>query len=238
MSEWKARRFWKDATVERDGTEYTVHLDGRQVKTPGKLPLVVPTKALADAITREWAVQDESVDPRTMPVTRSANAAIDKVTPQMTEVVQLLADYADADLTCYRVAEPAELVARQSAAWDPLLDWTEHEFGARLIPVQGVMHAPQAQAVLQRLTVPLHAMSAFELTGFHDLVSLSGSFVIGLAAAHRHVSVDVLWGLSRIDEVWQQEQWGVDVEAAAMAKNKNTAFLEARDFHGLARFFN
>lgn len=236
MSEWKARRFWKDATVEAEGDGFTVHLDGRPVRTPGKSPLVVPTQEMAEAITREWAAQKDTIDPTTMPVTRSANSAIDKVAPQLAEVAQMLADYGDADLICYRAAEPLELVARQSAAWNPLLDWAQATFDARLIPVQGVMHAPQSPVALQRLTAPLHQMNAFELTGVHDLVSLSGSLVVGLAVTREYMPAEALWSLSRIDEIWQQEQWGVDDEAAAMAENKRTAFLNSWKFYRLTRF--
>jgi chaperone required for assembly of F1-ATPase len=129
-------------------------------------------------------------------------------------------------------------VARQGAAWDPLLKWADEEFGARLIPVQGVIHVPQPAVSLARLSAPLHGMSAFELTGFHDLVSLSGSLVIGLAAIRRHLPIDTLWTLSRIDETWQREQWGADDEADRAAENKRLAFLEAWEFYRLTQFSN
>ena len=140
---WTAKRFWTDATVEEAAQGFTVRLDGRAVKTPAKAELVVPTTAMAEAIAQEWQAQDEVIDPNSMPVTRSANAAIDKVTAQFKEVADMLAAYGDSDVTCYRADTPDSLVARQAAAWDPLLEWAAVTFGARLFPVQGVMHAPQ-----------------------------------------------------------------------------------------------
>ena len=132
MSEWKAKRFWKAARTEEADGGFTVLLDTRTVKTPAKAALVVPTQTMADAIAAEWDAQDEVVDPTKMPFTRSANSAIDKVSVQHAEVAQMLADYGDADLLCYRAERPQGLIDRQAAAWDPLLDWAADALGARL----------------------------------------------------------------------------------------------------------
>ena len=233
MTEWKARRFWKDVTVEPHASGFGVRLDDRPVKTPGKADLAVPSRALADEIAAEWAAQDEVIAPLTMPFTRAANSAIEKVTPQRFEVAEMLAAYGDSDLTCYRADSPEGLVLRQSEAWDPLLDWAADTFGARLIPVEGGMHQPQPAAALSALSAEVHRMDPFELTGFHDLVSLSGSLVIGLAATRNLLPVEDLWERSRIDETWQAEQWGVDDEAAELAEAKRTDFLRAHRFFHL-----
>ncbi|MCD1626278.1 ATPase [Seohaeicola saemankumensis] len=235
MSEWKAKRFWKDATVslERDG--YGVLLDGRPVRTPAKALLVLPTRALADAIAAEWDAQQGSIDPRSMPLTRSANAAIDKVAVQHGEVAQMIADYGDSDLLCYRAPAPAELVARQHEIWDPLLDWAANVLGARLGIASGVVHVPQEPVALDRLSQRVHAMDSFALAAFHDLVSLSGSLIIGFAATLDHLEIERLWQVSRLDEDWQIEQWGADEDAAALAETKRLAFLHAKRFHDLSR---
>ena len=235
MSEWKAKRFWKAADVAEEGGGFTVRLDGRPVKTPAKSPLVVPTPQMAQAIAAEWDAQEDVIDPGSMPVTRAANAALDKVRPQHAEVAQMIADYGDADLLCYRADSPAELVQRQAEAWDPLLDWAARDLGARLRPVTGVMHAPQDATALRTLSERVHKMEAFTLTAFHDLVSLSGSLVIGFSALHDLHDTATLWRLSRIDETWQEDQWGTDEEAAALAARKESDFFAAKRFHDLAR---
>ena len=235
MSEWKLKRFWDAAGVLPGDQGFAVQLDGRPVKTPAKSALVVPTRALADKIAGEWAAVDEQINPATMPFTRSANAAIDKVTRQHGEVADMLAAYGDADLICYRAEGPQALIARQAASWDPLLDWLEATYGARLMPVQGVIHAPQDPRALNILSGAVHALDSFALTAFHDLVSLSGSLTIGFAALHDQHDPEVLWQLSRLDELWQEEQWGRDEEAQAMAARKESDFFHARDFYNLSR---
>ncbi|WP_417729026.1 ATP12 family chaperone protein [Roseovarius sp.] len=235
MSEWKAKRFWKEAGVVEEENGFGVRLDGRVVRTPAKAALIVPTRALAQAIAAEWDAQEGKIDPKTMPFTRSANAAIDKVARQQAEVVEMLAAYGDSDLICYRATSPVELVKKQAEAWDPLVDWAESVLSAKLLLVEGVVHVPQDAQAIARLKAHVEALDTWALTAFHDLVSISGSLVIGFASLNDFYPIDVLWSLSRIDETWQAEQWGSDEEAEEMAARKQYDFLHAKRFYDLSR---
>lgn len=235
MSGWAAKRFWKSATAEACEGGFTVRLDGRPVKTPAKASLVLPTLAMAQAIAAEWDAQDGAIQPQTMPCTRSANAAIDKVAPQFAEVAAMIAAYGGSDLLCYRAEAPEGLVARQKAGWDPLLDWAKGRFGAALVTGPGVMPVRQDPAALDRLAAPLFAATPFEMAALHDLVSISGSLVLGLAVAEGHLTSDQAWELSRIDEAWQIEHWGEDDEASESAAVKQAALAHAARFLGLCR---
>jgi chaperone required for assembly of F1-ATPase len=235
MSEWKAKRFWTSAQVVPSDDGFGIALDGRPVKTPAKQVLAVPTEAFADAIAREWDAQAEVIDPRSMPFTRTANVAIDKVVSQKAEVSKMLADYGDSDLLCYRADRPQELVQRQSDLWDPVLEWAAQTYGARLLPRIGVVHEPQSEIALSRLSEPVFAMSHFELAAFHDLVSLSGSLVLALACTQDLYDSGRIWDISRLDEIWQIEQWGADDDAEAVAHIKRAAFLHAKQVFDLLK---
>ncbi len=213
---------------------FGIGLDNRRVKTPAKASLLVPTEPLARAIAAEWQAQQGVIDPATMPFTRSANSAIDKVAPQRAEVTDLIADYGDADLICYRATAPDRLIRRQAAAWDPLLAWSAG-LGAPLTAQSGVMHVAQAPAALAALRARIEALDLFALTAFHDLVSLSGSLVIGLAVIEALHPPERLWELSRIDETWAVEVWGADEEAVAAGAAKQRDFLHAAAFYTLSR---
>ncbi|MEO9781142.1 MAG: ATP12 family protein [Sedimentitalea sp.] len=235
MSDKKQKRFWKTTAVAKDGEGYAIELDQRRIKTPAKAALLLPTRPMAEAVAAEWDAQKEVINPLSMPVTRSANAAIDKVRHQHREVAEMLAAYGDTDLLCYRADTPEELIARQSDQWDPALDWAHETLGARLIPRNGVIHQPQPEAALACLAAPVHRMTEFELAGFHDLVSLSGSLILGFAAAANWRDADEIWQLSRLDENWQEEQWGADDEAQERTEIKRHAFLHAKRFIDLCR---
>ena len=231
MSGWARKRFWKAVTVTEGPEGFGVALDGRPVRTPAKAALVLPTRALATLVAEEWDAQGDTIRPETMPATRFANAAIDKVRGQFAEVAGLLTAYGETDLLCHRAEGPVELVARQAAAWDPLLDWAATRFGVRWSVTAGVMPVAQPPATLERLAAHVQGFSTFRLTAFHDLVAMPGSLVIGLAATEGLAPPEDLWRASRIDEDWQIEHWGTDDEAEALAALRRGSFLNA------ARFF-
>ena len=230
MNAWAPRRFWKAVSVQDGGGGWEIRLDGRPLLTPLKAPLVLPTRALADALAGEWDSVGERVDPGAMPWTRAANSAVDKVAPQREGVIALLTEYGATDLVSYRAGVPETLAARQAAAWDPLLDWAEATYGARLAVTTGVMPLQQDPEALFRLAAPLRGADAFALTALHDLVALTGSLVIGLAAAGEAEPPAALWDRSRIDETFQAEQWGQDDEADRAAAARRAEFLHAHRF--------
>lgn len=234
MSNWVAKRFWTDVNVVAQEGGFAVQLDTRHVKTPAKAPLIVPSRDMGEAIAGEWRAVNEKIDPNLMPFTRSANAAIDKVATQFEEVATMLAAYGGSDLLCYRADSPATLVERQSKCWDPLLDWAHETFGGRLVSTQGVMPVTQDETAVNALTAPLFSASSFELAAFHDLIAMSGSLVLALAVTQRRLLAQDAWKLSRIDESWQAEQWGVDDDDAQVAEIKHIAFMHAARFYQMA----
>lgn len=234
MSEWKAKRFWTTVTIVEAEPGFAINLDARPVKTPAKRTLVLPTRGFAKAVASEWEAQDAQINPQNMPFTRTANAALDKVSAQHAEVADMLAAYGDSDLLCYRAEGPVELVARQSRIWDPMLDWAETNLNARLEARAGVMHVGQAAEALARLSARVHAMTDFQLAAFHDLVSLSGSLILGFAATQDVAKADAIWDISRLDEIWQAEQWGADEDAEAAAAVKRAAFQHAKTVFDLS----
>ena len=234
MSNWVAKRFWSDVSVVEQDGGFGVQLDARPVKTPAKAPLIVPSRAMGDAIAVEWRAVEEKIDPNVMPFTRSANAAIDKVAIQFDEVATMLGAYGGSDLLCYRAGTPAKLVERQSEAWDPLLDWAYETFGGRLVSTTGVMPVTQDEIAVNALTAPLFSASSFELAAFHDLIAMSGSLVLALAVTQRRLPASEAWEMSRLDETWQAEQWGVDDDDAQVAEIKRIAFMHAARFYQMA----
>lgn len=236
MTEWVQKRFWRHATAVQAGPgAWNIELDGRQVRTPAKASLVLPNGALARSVAEEWAAQADEIDPISMPCTRSANAAIDKVSTQFEEVAGLICEYGNTDLLCYRADGPEGLIQRQAEAWDPLLDWAASGLGAPLAMTTGVIHIAQPANSLEALRARVTALSPFELTAMNDLVMLSGSLIIGLAVSHDVLPAEELWNRSRVDETWQKEQWGSDEEATAMASQKRSDFLHAYRFLCMCR---
>jgi chaperone required for assembly of F1-ATPase len=221
------KRFYQSAAVGEGGH---ILLDGRPVKTPGRRALAAPTAALAEAIADEWNAQGDLVDPRAMPLTGLANAAIDRIAPDAAAFARGLAAYGEADLLCYRVEGPAALAARQAELWDPILAWAQQRYEIVFEPALGIIHMPQPPETLARLAAAVAARDAFGLAGLSPLVTISGSLLIALALAEGALSLDQAWAAATLDEQWQAGQWGEDAEAAAALAGHR------RDFAAAARF--
>lgn len=209
------KRFYRDVTVERRDEHWLVLLDGREIKTPGKHRLALPTEALANALAGEWRAQEKVIDPATMPVTRIANAAIEGVADNLQPVANDIVSYAASDLLCYRASGPHALTVRQANAWDPVLAWAETELSARFVLAEGVMPVDQPRETLDRISEALRPMNAFQLAGLHVVTTLTGSAILALSIFKGHMSAAAAWSASHVDEDYQIEQWGEDGEAKA-----------------------
>lgn len=229
------KRFWKTVTIDPEEAGFAVRLDGRPLRTPAKAPCLMPTEALARAVAAEWEAQEGDVNPAAMPLTRAANTAIDRVAREFDAVAETVAAYGGTDLICYRAPHPEGLAARQAEAWDPLAGWAAETLGARLTLAEGVMHVAQPDDSLARLRDAVRAHDPWELTALHDLVTLTGSLVIGLAVSHGRLDADAAWPLGRIDEDWNVAEWGEDAEAAAYAARRQADFMTAARLLDLLR---
>lgn len=222
------KRFYKEVSVA-DGA---ILLDGKPVKTPARAALTLPTPELAETVAAEWRAQGEEIDPRTMKLTGLCNAAIDRITPDVTAFVRPLAAYAESDLLCYRADNPAELIARQAEAWDPLLAWARARFDVHFAVTSGIVHAPQPDATIARLGEALGVYDAFHLAGLAPIITIGGSLVTALALAEDEVDPDRAFDLTHLDELWQARRWGEDrlaLEARAARKRDFMAAAELLD---------
>lgn len=232
---WARRRFWQAAAAAPVAGGWGVALDGRPLMTPAGATLCLPTPALAAAVAGEWAAVAGAVNPAGMPLTRAANTAIDRVTADPKSVASEVAGWGGADLLCYRAAGPEGLVARQRAAWDPPLRWAAAALGAPLAVTVGLAHVRQPESSLAALHGRLAGLSPFALTALSEMVALTGSLVLSLAAEAGWEPAERLWDRAAVDDRWQADQWGRDSEAEESMELKRKAFLEAVRFLTLAR---
>ena len=206
------KRFYKEVSVADENGAFHVLLDGRPIKTPGRWQLALPTRALAEAIADEWRAQEEIIDPKSMPLTSLAMGAIDSAADERADQALV---FAKSDLLCYRAEEPAEVVTRQAASWDRLLDWADERYGARLAVATGIVFVEQPPEALAALARAVRGRSPFHLTAIHAAAAITGSLVLALALAERRLTAGEAFATSRVDEAFQAEKWGEDAEASA-----------------------
>jgi chaperone required for assembly of F1-ATPase len=226
------RRFYKTVSVTDD---LGIALDGRQVKTPMKAPLRLPTRPLAEAVAAEWDGQASTIDPSSMILTRLANTAIDRVGPHRAAIEAEVLDYANSDLVCYRADRPPQLVERHRTFWDPVVDWARIALDAPFEVTVGVMHNPQPAAAIAAHALALGDLNAFQLAAYHSLMTLTGSALIAMMLARRASLPESAWLAAHVDEDYQIEQWGQDAEARARRAARHAEFMACCRFMDLAR---
>jgi chaperone required for assembly of F1-ATPase len=226
------KRFYKRVSVQSTAEAHRILLDDKPIKTPARARLQVPTRALADAIVTEWDMQGDTIDAKTMPLTRHANTVLDRIIAHRAHVIKELAAYGESDLICYRAAGPADLVVLQSDAWDPLIAWAEHMFAAPLAVTASINHVPQSSQAVAKLAAAVETHSDWQLAALHEGVTISGSLVIGLALSHGRLTAQEAWSAGQLDELFQASCWGEDAEAATVRMNRRAALdVAARLFH-------
>lgn len=209
------KRFYKEAAAEPGDGVFVVALDGKSVRTPGKQPLRVPTRQMGDAIAAEWRDQGDEIVPVSMPLNRLANSALDSTVPNRAQVIEQVVTYGGADLLCYRAEGPADLIERQSAEWQPVLDWLGTTHGATLTVTSGIVPVAQRPDALLAVFTAVAAFDDFRLTGLHAATAAAGSVALGLALAAGRIDADAAWRAAHLDEFYQESRWGGDAEAAS-----------------------
>lgn len=218
------RRFYKAVAVTEEPGGFGVALDRRPLRTPARAPLTVPNRRLAEAMAEEWAAQGEHIVPATMVLTKLANTAIDRVAGRDHAVAADIVAYAGCDLLCYRAEAPERLAARQAGAWDPPLAWAARRLGSHFVCVTGVVHHPQPDAALDALVRALEGKGPYRLAALHTITTLTGSALLALGLLEGAISPDAAWAAAHVDEDWQIEQWGSDVEAEARRAERRREF--------------
>jgi chaperone required for assembly of F1-ATPase len=204
------KRFYSSVQVSDANA---ILLDGRPVKTPMKAALVLPTRAFAEAVAREWEAQEKFINPSLMPLTKYANTAIDRATAERQSVLEDFAKYAGSDLICYRADRPPRLVKLQRQHWDPLLEAVRWHFGVQFKITTGVSHVAQAAEAIAAVQEKAAALDPFHLTILYNLTTLTGSALIAFLLVSGHISPDQAWNAAHVDEDYQIEEWGADAEA-------------------------
>jgi len=224
------KRFYKEVTVEEAGNAYSVLLDGRPIKTPAKLSLHLPTQELAKAIAEEWERQSEKIEPSSMPFMQAAATVIDRVKPQRDKVISDIVAYGGSDLVCYRAAYPENLVAKQSVAWDPLIDWVLERHHVALKTTNAINPIEQDEEALERLAAVVEAQKDMTLAPLYNITALCGSLVVAIAVLDGHLSAEEAFEISELDETHVMELWGADAEALQRRKNNKGSLVASTRF--------
>jgi len=219
------KRFYSSVDVTRGENGYSVTLDGRQVRTPGKkIPVVVQTLAIAQVMAEEWAAQGEFIDPASMPMVRLINAAVESGDASIAAFRAEIGKFVAGDLLLYRADSPQELVAEQERVWDGALVKLARQFEVAFQPTIGIVHQQQPASTLEKLDKVLEGQGLHTLTALVSITGITGSGLLAIALLYQLLDADEVWDAAHVDEDFQARLWGADEEAMARRAQRRVEF--------------
>ncbi len=222
----RPKRFYKAAGVGMAENGFTVTLDGRPTRTPGRVPVVVPVAEVATRMAEEWEAQGEFIEAETMPMVRLVNSALESGNDAVPGLRKQIIDYAENDLLLYRADSPVELVADEEAIWDAALVKLARHFGVAFQPTIGILHQPQPASTLAKLTESLRDEGLLVTTALASITNLTGSGLLAIGLWHELFTPDHVWVAAHVDEDFQIRLWGED-EEAKLRRTKRKAEFDA-----------
>jgi len=207
------KRFYKEVSSGPVENGFGVQLDSKSIKTPAGQSLAVPAAALAEAVAAEWEAQGETIVPSSMPLTQMVSTALDRMPLTRGQVQGYIAGFGASDVLCYRADSPVDLVGLQSVSWQPWLDWAARELDAPLAITAGVTPVVQEEDSLAALRRRVETYDDWVLTALQSLAPCLGSLVLSLAVIEGKLAADEAFELSRLEERFQNDRWGLDHEA-------------------------
>jgi chaperone required for assembly of F1-ATPase len=224
----RRKRFYTTVGVKEVDGGLTVTLDGKPIKTPSRKVVIVPNRAIAEAIAVEWEAQRETINPLTMPLTRFANSVVEAVVDRVELVADDVEKFLHSDLLFYRAGHPAALVEREAAYWDPVVFWAAQALNAHFILAEGIVHVRQPDEAVAAVRA-VFPSDPWSIAALHVVTTLTGSALLALALARGALDLDQVWAAAHVDEDWNVEKWGIDEE---VANRRGARYV---DFHAATR---
>ena len=232
------KRFYKTVSIKEiqdKSTEekgFAIQLDTKLLKTPKGKCFVVQDGVIAKVIAKEWESIKEGGDivPQKMKITQLLNKALDEVESNEAEIRDTIVAYAMHDLLCYRCGDNVDLRKEQDRAWDPWHAWAREYLDMNLRITEGIIPVVQSGTVKSSAMVFLNTLNVFCLTIMVELTNIYGSFILAAAVLKGYVNIVDAFAISRIDEVYQMNKWGMDTEVKYKVKAQERYLLKIGEF--------
>ncbi len=232
------KRFYKLVSSRKTSDGRVIQLDAKDVNTPLGLPLIAPSKALADAVILEWAAQEEKVWPDTMPLTQLLTTSIDKIRDREA-ITESCMRYLNTDLVCYWAKEPEDLAKQQKEEWGRWVKWFDEHFEVPLYTTKKIEALEQEEEAHKRVWNYIESLDDLYFTVLHTMTSLSGSLILALAFVEGDITPEEIFDASHLEElykgkIYDEEKHGASPEEEAERQGFKRDAKAARDFLELA----
>ena len=227
--DFKARKSWKKVTLNKEKNLGIIFLDDKELKSPRGNKLNLPY-SLSKKVFNEWNEVQEEIKPSLMPFYSYSVTAVDRIMNQKNDVFETLRNILSMDMILYRSGNNSDLSKLQEKEWQPLVKWLDVKFNCKLTINYELKPLKQKEPELLKCTNLIKELDHFSLSGFSHLVSISGSFILGLSFYFKKINSNKLYELALIEELFQSNKWGSDDFANERRANIKKEITEACEF--------
>ena len=227
--DFKARKFWRKVSLNKDKNLGVILLDDKELKSPKNKKLNLPYY-LSQKVFDEWNEVQDEINPSLMPFYSYSVTAVDKIMNQRFDVIETLKSILSMDTLLHRSGNDSELSKLQEKEWQPLVKWLDENFNCKLIINYELKPLNQKEPELLKCINLINQLDHFSLSSFSHLVSISGSFILGLSFYFKKINSHKLYELSLLEELFQSIKWGSDDFANERRENIKKEINEACEF--------
>mgnify|MGYP000256351222 CR=1 FL=1 len=208
------KKFYKTVTTSQSDGGYLVLLDGKKILTPLKADCLVPTENIANHMMQEWAGQQETIWPDSMPVTQMMMTVIDRVTPNRATFEDETLGYLDTDMICYYADEPKIYAEQQRTKWTPILEWNKSRFAIELETTTGLSALKQPVESREIIKKHINALDDLKFGALYLITTATGSLLMALAFLEGAFTPTEIFEAALAedllkDEIYLAEQYGI-----------------------------
>jgi chaperone required for assembly of F1-ATPase len=199
--DFKARKSWKKVTLNKEKNLGIIFLDDKELKSPRGNKLNLPY-SLSKKVFNEWNEVQEEIKPSLMPFYSYSVTAVDRIMNQKNDVFETLRNILSMDMILYRSGNNSDLSKLQEKEWQPLLKWLDVKFNCKLTINYELKPLKQKGSELLKCANLIKELDHFSLSGFSHLVSISGSFILGLSFYFKKINSHKLYELALLEELF------------------------------------
>ena len=227
--DFKAKKFWRKVSLNKEKNLGVILLDDQELKTPKNKKLNLPYY-LSQKVFDEWNEVQDEINPSLMPFYSYSVTAVDRIMNQRNDVIETLKSILSMDTLLYRSGNDSELSKLQEKEWQPLVKWLDVNFNCKLIINYELKPLNQKEPELLKCINLINQLDHFSLSSFSHLVSISGSFILGLSFYFKKINSHKLYELALLEELFQSNKWGSDDFANERRENIKKEITEACEF--------
>ena len=160
-----------DLELVTENGNLKVLLNGKQLKTPLRKNIVIPSEDIFKKIKKEFSKIKSEINYSDMPVFSMVLAIIDKIKPNRKNLHDELIKYSMNDLICYRVSKSENEIFYnlQSKKWNKWIEWAENCFSINLLISESIIPVNQNNDTSRKVLNILNDLDSWSLDAYTNL---------------------------------------------------------------------